>query len=159
MDGAREVLDILYNEPVTCSPSEELVPTEEEKKVWWKRIIELFKQLPAQIKSALYGISLDIDSEATIEDLLNIRKAYAWYKRAGNGNEINCPTELKPGDHIAVKTKRSKFWWNHMIVVDAYYDGFDVISPCSYITGSDEICLESDFLSVTDFSLYFRTNH
>ena len=28
--------------------------------------------------------------------------------------QIVDPTELKPGDHIAVKTKWSNFWWNQI---------------------------------------------
>ena len=119
--------------------------TEEEKKTLWRKFIDWLKQLPTKIKNMVMGIKLDIFERVALDDLLSICKVRSWYNRSVNGTVINCPTELKPGDHIAVKTKRSKFWWNHMIVTEEYIDGFDVICPCKPALDPNEVKLELDY--------------
>ena len=152
--SSEEVLKVV--ESSECAPFE--TPTEEEKKSLLKRFIEWLKQLPARIKSKLLGLELDLDGKLTLQDLLGVRRVYRWYKN-GNGTEIRCPTELRAGDHIAVKTKRSRLWWNHMIVTDVYYDGFDVICPCKPALEQENVKLESDYFSLKDLTHYFRLDH
>lgn len=69
-EDAEEICDILSEEK--AAPQE--VPTEEEKKSWWRRFIEWIKRLPAEIKSKISSLELDMDGALTIDDLLSIRK-------------------------------------------------------------------------------------
>lgn len=124
------------------------LPTKEEKALL-RRFIEWLKRLPAHIKSKLLGLELDKDGKVTLEDLLNVRRIYSC---CGNGTLIKCPTELCPDDHIAIRTKRSRIWWNHMIVTDVYYDGFDVICPCKPSLDPKEVKFESDYFNLRDLT-------
>ena len=153
-DGPKEVL-----QEFRAADAAHLQPTEEEKKTLWRRFIEWLKQLPAYIKNKLLGLELDIHGTVTLEDLLSMRNARLWYDHSKTGTEIKCPTELKPGDHIAVKIKRSHLWWNHMIVTEEYIDGFDAICPCKPALDPNEVKLESDYFSPKDILHFFRMDH
>lgn len=143
----------------------------EEKKNLLRRFIDWLKCLPAEVKSKVLGLTIDIDGKVTLEDILSVRKAFGWFSNAGATEAIKfptklCPTNLCPGDHIAVKTKRSRIWWNHMIVTDVYPDGsgFDVICPCMpqntlSCSSPQDVKLESDLFSVKDIKHYFTMGH
>ena len=149
-----EVINVL--DSVKDVPDEK--PTQEEKKSLWKRFIEWLKQLPETIMSKLMGLELDLDGNLTVDHLISLRKLYNWYDRSGAGQVVKCPTELCPGDRIAVKMKSSRIWWNHMIVTDVYQDGIDVVSPCTPSLDPDKIKLECDFFNLKDIGIYFGTS-
>ena len=156
MQEARELFDREGFEDVDLSlslSSEELTEVlrlaegedtplvEEEKR-------NILQKLIAWLKRKFFEIKLP-KLKLTFENLLS------FHERAVNGTIINCPTELRQGDHVAIKTKRCYLWWNHMIVTDVYSDGFDVICPCTPSNDPQQVKLDSDYFSVKDLGQYF----
>ncbi len=109
-------------------------------------------------------ICIDMDEKLSVMDLLNIKQSYQWCTKSGDGEDIKCIRDIRRGDHIAVKIKRSKAscfnpWWNHMIVtaVDADIDVIYVVCLCVPDSDPEKIMFESDHLNFSHLKEYFRS--
>ena len=110
-------------------------------------------------------ICIDMDEKLSLKDLLNIKQSYQWCTKSEDGEDIKQIRDLRCGDHIAVKIKRSKMswfnpWWNHMIVtgVDADIDVIYVVSLCIPNSDPEKVMFESDSLSFSHLKEYFRSS-
>ena len=89
------------------------------------------------------------DKVVLVEDLQNLRQA--WNRRSVK-EKITSREVLKPGDHIAVRMKRSCFgpgqsWWNHMIVTSKDKHGTLYITcPCVPDENPDKVQFEADLV-------------
>ena len=120
------------------------------------------KKIAEKVKFQLHNfMCIDIDKKVSVMDLRNI---YQWCNKSGDGEDIKCIRDIRRGDHIAVRIKRSMAscfnpWWNHMIVtaVDADIDVIYVVCLCVPDSNPEKIMFESDHLNFSHLKEYFRS--
>ena len=109
------------------------------------------KKETLKLYSKALRIELNMDGVLLAEELLSIRQTWDMepIKETITSREV-----LKPGDHIAVRMKRScsgpgQSWWNHMIVTSKDKHGtLYVTCPCVPDKNPDEVQFEADLVQL-----------
>ena len=117
---------------------------------WIKnKTIDAVKKETLKLYSKALGITLNMDGVLLAEELLSIRQT--WDMELDT-EKITSREVLKPGDHIAVRMKRScsgpgQSWWNHMIVTSKDRHGtLYVTCPCVPDENPDKVQFEADLI-------------